>query len=92
MLRSKGINNEKVLFSIEKIPPHYFLHLLGNYNNLEDIDFEELARLSKILQETFAHKNRLTNVLISELKLGWFFSISSLLAKRVYGFCSDKKK
>ncbi|MBF96295.1 MAG: hypothetical protein CFH34_00868 [Alphaproteobacteria bacterium MarineAlpha9_Bin4] len=92
MLRSNGINNEKVLLSIEKIPPHYFLHLLGNYKSLDYINFEELARLSKILQEALNYKKRLSNVLILDFKLGWYFSISSLLAKRIYGLCSDKKK
>ena len=92
MLRSKGINNEKVLFSVEKIPPHYFLYLLGNKKGYQDINFEELDRLLKILQDTLSYKNRISNVLISEFKLGWFFSISSLLAKRIYGLCPDKKK
>ena len=45
MLRSKGINNEKVLFSVEKIPPHYFLYLLGNKKGYQDINFEELDRV-----------------------------------------------
>tara|TARA_B100000029_G_scaffold490897_1_gene550454 strand:+ start:80 stop:646 length:567 start_codon:yes stop_codon:yes gene_type:complete len=92
MLRSKGIINEKVLFSVEKIPPHYFLYLLGKKQGFQDINFEELDRLLKILQDTLSYKNRISNVLISEFKLGWFFSISSLLAKRIYGLCLDKKK
>ena len=55
-LRKKGINNDNVLFSIEKIPPHYFLNLLGSYNNTSKLDYEEIARLSKVLQEALIIK------------------------------------
>ena len=91
-LRKKGINNDSVLFSIEKIPPHYFLNLLGRQNNSSNLDFDEIARLSKVLQESLYYKNKLSNVLITELKLGWFCLISSLSAKRVYVLGIDEKK
>lgn len=91
-LRKKGINNDNVLFSIEKIPPHYFLNLLGSCNNISKLDYEEIARLSKVLQEALYYKTKLSNILITELKLGWFCLISSLSAKRVYGLGIDEKK
>ena len=37
-------------------------------------------------------KKNINNVLISDFKLGWFLVISSLIAKRIYSICSDKKK
>jgi len=91
-LRKKGVNNEQVLLSVEKIPPHYFLNLLGNHNNSSNIDLEEIARLSKVLQDALYYKKKLSNVLITELKLGWFCLLSSLTAKRVYGLGIDAKK
>ena len=91
-LRKKGINNDNVLFSIEKIPPHYFLNLLGSYNNTSKLDYEEIARLSKVLQEALYYKTKLSNILITELKLGWFCLISALSAKRVYGLGIDEKR
>ena len=92
MLRSNGINNEKILLSVEKIPPHYYVSLLGNhYTNTQNYSCE-LVRLLKILQHVFKQKKKINNVLISDFKLGWFLTISSLLAKRIYTICQDKKK
>ena len=92
MLRSKGINNEKILFSVEKIPPHYYLYLLRDHGSLQDINFDEIVRLTRILQDAINYKNRLGNVLISGFKQGWFLSISSFLAKRIYSYSLDKTK
>ena len=92
MLRSNGINNDKLLFSIEKLPPHYHEDLLGVYYNHGQSYFDEIIRLLKILQYAITHKKKINNVLISEFKLGWFLSISSLIAKRIYSICSDKNQ
>ncbi len=92
MLRSNGINNQEILFSVEKLPPHYYGDLLGVYYNFEQNYFDELIRLLKILQYAITHKKKINNVLISGFKLGWFLTISSLIAKRIYSICSDKKK
>ena len=35
MLRSNGINNQEILFSVEKLPPHYYKDLLGVYYKFE---------------------------------------------------------
>ena len=37
MLRSNGINNDKILFSIEKLPPHYFENLLGSCEIIDKV-------------------------------------------------------
>ena len=94
MLRSNGIYNEEILFSVEKLPPHYYKNLLGsNYNNNNEQNyFDELVRLLKILQYALAHRKKINNVLISNFKLGWYLIISSLIAKRIYSICSDKKQ
>ena len=92
MLRSNGINNSEILFSVEKLPPHYYENLLGFYYNYRQNYFDELVRLLKILQYAVTHKKKINNVLISDFKLGWFLAISSLIAKRIYSICSDKKK
>ena len=91
-LRKEGVNNENVLMAIEKIPPHFFLYLLGLNINYKDINFNEITILSKILQQTLALKSKIKNVLITDFKLGWFHIITSLLAKRVYGLAGDEKK
>ena len=91
ILRSNGINNDRILFSVEKLPPHYYEDLLGIYNHEQNY-FEELIRLLKILQYAIMHKKKINNVLISDFKLGWFLTISSLIAKRIYSICSDKKQ
>ncbi len=90
-LRNKGIKDEKVLLSIEKIPPHYFLFLLQKSNTLLQINYEETARLAKILQEAFISKKKISNILITEFNLGWFLIISSFMVKRVYGLCNNKE-
>ena len=91
-LRKEGVNNDNVLMAIEKIPPHYFLYLLGLNINYKDINFNEITIPSKILQQTLAFKSKIKNVLITDFKLGWFHIVTSLLAKRVYGLASDEKK
>mgnify|MGYP000518629767 FL=1 len=91
-LRKEGVNNENVLMAIEKIPPHFFLYLLGLNINYKDMNFNEITILSKILQQTLALKSKIKNVLITDFKLGWFHIVSSLLAKRVYGLAGDEKK
>ena len=91
-LRKEGVYNENVLMAIEKIPPHFFLYLLGLNINYKDINFNEITILSKILQQTLALKSKIKNVLITDFKLGWFHIVSSLLAKRVYGLVGDEKK
>ena len=91
-LRKEGVNNENVLMAIEKIPPHFFLYLLGLNFNYKDINFNEITILSKILHQTLALKSKINNVLITDFKLGWFHIITSLLAKRVYGLAGDEKK
>ena len=91
-LRKEGVNNENVLIAIEKIPPHFFLYLLGLNVNYKDINFNEITILSKILQQTLALKSKIKNVLITDFKLGWFHIVTSLLAKRVYGLAGDEKK
>ena len=92
MLRSNGINNEKILYSVEKIPPHYYLCLLGYHNSNTQNYSNELVGLLKILQYAIKKKKKINNVLIPNFKLGWFLTISSLLAKRIYSICQDKKK
>ena len=47
MLRSNGINNKEILFTVEKLPPHYYEDLLGSYCNSDQNYFEELVRLKK---------------------------------------------
>ena len=42
MLRSNGINNSEILFSVEKLPPHYYENLLGFYYNSRQNYFDEL--------------------------------------------------
>ena len=91
-LRKEGVNNENVLMAIEKIPPHFFLYLLGLNINYKDMNFNEITILSKILQQTLALKSKIKNVLITDFKLGWFHIVTSLLAKRVYGLAGDEKK
>ena len=56
MLRSNGINNDKILFSIEKLPPHYFENLLGYCGNYRQSYFDEILRLLKILQDAVSYK------------------------------------
>ena len=58
MLRRNGINNEKVLFSIEKLPPHYFENLLGSCGNYGQSYFDEILRLLKILQDAVSYKKK----------------------------------
>ncbi len=91
LLRRNGINNEKILFALEQIPPHYYLNLLGYINNYRKINYKELVRLLKILQETLSCKKKLNNVFVSGFKKGWFFSILAIIAKRVYGISLQKK-
>ena len=91
MLRSNGINNEKILFSIEKLPPHYFENLLGSCGNYGQSYFDEILRLLKILQDAVSYK-KINNVLISNFKLGWFLGVSALLGKRIYSISENKEK
>ena len=81
------LNNENVLMAIEKIPPHFFLYLLGLNINYKDINFNEITILSKILHQTLALKSKIKNVLITDFKLGGFtlllpFSKKSLWLSR----------
>ena len=92
MLRSNGINNDKILFSIEKLPPHYFENLLGYCGNYRQSYFDEILRLLKILQDAVSYKKKINNVLISNFKLGWFLGVSALLGKRIYSISENKEK
>ncbi len=91
-LRSNGINNDKILFALEKLPPHYFENLLGTYGNYRQSYFDEIVRLLKILQDAVSNKKKINNVLISNFKLGWFLGISALLGKRIYSISDNKEK
>ena len=92
MLRKNGINNEKILFAVEKMPPHYFIHLVNNENKFYNSDYIELIRLLKILQDALTDLDKIDNVLISGFRMGWFITVCSLLAKRIYSFSSEKNK
>ena len=91
-LRKEGVNNENVLMAIEKYHRISFYILLGLNINYKDINFNEITILSKILHQTLALKSKIKNVLITDFKLGGFIIVTSLLAKRVYGLQTMKRK
>jgi len=91
ILRSNGIINKKILLAVEKLPPHYYLNLLGLYKNFKQINVNELIRLLKILQNVLDHKPKLDNVFITDIKKGWLVVLASFLGKRIYGLCPNRE-
>ena len=62
MLKVMELIMTKILFSIEKLPPHYFENLLGYCGNYRQSYFDEILRLLKIFTRCSILYKKINNV------------------------------
>ena len=94
-LRSIGIKNEKILKSIEKMPPHFYYSLLNCSEDKQKVNIDEVLEIAKLLQLSLDINNKNENVLLFGFKFGWLLMLLTNFSKRVYGICqsiSHKKR
>lgn len=89
-LRSMGVKNNKILESIERLPPHYYM----SFFNIEKkkIEIQELIEIIKVLEIILQHNNNLDNVLFYGVKNGWLIALMTTFCKRIYGICVDENR
>ena len=88
-LRGRGVRDQSILSSIEKIPPHYYTSIQKKKYSVELNEISEIVKLLDFLNIVI---NKVENCLIIGQKQGWILAIASLLCKRVYSICSTTKK
>ena len=94
-LRSIGIKNNRILGSIEKIPPHFYYNLLNSSEDIKNIDIDEVLEIAKLLQLSLNDNYKHENILLFGFKNGWLLLLLTNFCKRVYGICNSmahKKK
>ena len=87
-LRSIGVKNEKILKSIEKMPPHFYYNILNINKKKKKIKIDEVLEIAKLLQTSLDVSYKNENVLLVGFKYGWLLMLLTNFSKRVYGICS----
>ena len=88
-LRSIGIKNNRILGSIEKIPPHFYYNLLNSSEDIKNIDIDEVLEIGKLLQLSLNENYKHENILLFGFKNGWLLLLLTNFCKRVYGICNS---
>ena len=91
-LRSIGINDEKILKAIEKIPPHYYFNIFHGSNVIYKVDIDEVVEIAKLLELILHVNSKLENVLLLGFKQGWLLVLLTNFCKRIYGLCNNQNQ